>query len=131
MADDPNPAWRDEFLAALGLLSPQIRGLHDLAGVSISPELRAAVAAQILSRERRRDLIQSVLDALDHVVSARRLLEQDGYPDLPGMVLVQSQYGELQEEAGDLRAAVAIFKAEAAARISIDLGEPADKSSAA
>lgn len=131
MADDPNPTLRADLLAALGVLSPQIRGLDDLAAVSISPELKAAVLTQSASRKHRRDLIQAVLDALDHVVAALRLLEQDGYPDLPGITIVQSQFGELQEEAGDLRAAVAIFKAEMAAKLAIDLGPPADKSSAA
>lgn len=131
MADDPNPTLRADLLAALGVLGPQIRGLDDLAAVSISPELKAAVLTQSASRKHRRDLIQAVVDALDHVVSALRLLEQDGYPDLPGITIVQSQFGELQEEAGDLRAAVAIFKAEMAAKLAIDLGPPADKSSAA
>lgn len=131
MADDPNPTLRAELLAALSVLGPQIRGLDDLSAVSISPELRDAVSKQSGSRKHRRDLIQAVVDSLDHVVSALRLLEQDGYPELPGITLVQSQFGELQEEAGDLRAAVAIFKADVAANLAINFGTPADKPSAA
>lgn len=127
MADDPNPALRAELLAALGVLGPQIRGLDDLAAVSISPELRTAVQTQSTNRKHRRDLIQAVLDALDHTVATLLLLEQDGYPNLVSTTLVQSQFGELQEEAGDLQAAVAIFKADLAAKLTIDLGTPADK----
>lgn len=127
MADDPNPALRAELLAALGVLGPQIRGLDDLAAVSISPELRSAVQTQSANRKHRRDLIQSVLDALDHTVATLLLLEQDGYPNLVSTTLVQSQFGELQEEAGDLQAAVAIFKADVAAKLAIDLGTPVDK----
>lgn len=113
MADDPNPALRSELSAALGLLGPQIGGLHDLAVVSISADLRATISTQITNRERRRDLIQAVLDALDHVVAALRILEQDGYPDIPVVTIVQSQFNELQDEAGDLKAAVAVFAAPA------------------
>lgn len=130
MADDPNPTLRAELLAAVAVLAPQIRGLHDLSTVSISAELRATISAQIADRERRRDLVQAVLNCLDQTLAALKLLEQDGYPQLPVTTLLQSQFLELQDEAGDLRAAVAVFQADAAAKLTIELGQPADKSSA-
>lgn len=130
MADDPNPALRAELVAAVTVLAPQIRGLHDLEAVSISTELRTTISTQVADRERRRDLIQAVLNCLDQTLAALRLLEQDGYPQLPVMRLQQSQFLELQDEAGDIRAAVAVFQADAAAKLTIDLGQPADKSSA-
>jgi hypothetical protein len=112
MADDPNPALRAELTAALGIVAPQIRGLRDLTTVSISPDLVEDVNNQITSRERRRDLIQAVLTALDHVVSALKALEADGYPDLKTSVINPTLFTELQGERTDLEAAVAIFTQE-------------------
>jgi hypothetical protein len=131
MADDPldpNPALRAELEAALAILNVQIRGLHDLAAVSISPELLAEINEQIIARERRRDLIQAVLNALDGVVVARRALSADGYPALPDIELSTDLFQELQGQDSDLKAAIGIFEAPpVASRISAELGSPADK----
>lgn len=127
MADDPNPALRAELLAALTVLAPQIRGLHSLSAVS-PPDLRVEVNAQIAARERRRDLIQAVLNGLDMVVAERTALEADGYPALPPDAVIASLFAELNEEMSDLQSAAAVFKLDQAANMSVALGKAADKS---
>jgi len=128
MPADVNPALRAELMAALAVLEPQIRGLHDLAAVSISPELLTQIDAQIASRERRRDLIQAVLASLDAANAANDALASDGYPALPNASLPAGLFAELQGEETDLDAAVAIFEETLPATIvSVDLGAPTDK----
>jgi hypothetical protein len=127
MADDPNPALRAELTAALAVLAPQIRGLRDLSAVSISSDLVAEIIVQAGDRERRRDLIHAVISALDQVVATRVALEADGYPTLTTSPVVQSLFSELQEEAGDLQAAVAVFTTDQAATMAITLGAPVVK----
>jgi hypothetical protein len=112
MADDPNPALRAELVAANAVLAPQIRGLHDLALVSISPELAAEIAKQIAARERRRDLINGVIALLDGAWQALNALQADGYPALPTVPLQPSLLSELRGEETDLDAAVGLFTAE-------------------
>lgn len=112
MADDPNPALRAELVAANAVLAPQIRGLHDLAVVSISPELAAEIAKQIAARERRRDLINGVIALLDGAWQALNALQADGYPALPAVPLQPSLLSELRGEETDLDAAVGLFTAE-------------------
>src|SRR3954468_10099819 len=124
MADDVNPALRAELEAAKAVLEPQIRGLHDLTHVSISSDLEQEILLQVEKRERRRDLIQSVLDGLDRTVDARGALEDDGYPALEDAQLSDAMLGELREENDDLKAAVNLFKRDGAATLSINLGEP-------
>jgi hypothetical protein len=127
MANDPNPALRDELNAALKLLAPQIRGLHDLAAVSINADLLAQVNTQIVSRERRRDLIKVVLSNLDTTVSALQAIEADGYPTLEPVVVPVTVFGELRGEMDDLAAAASVFKADQAVRMAIGLGDSAAK----
>ena len=128
MADDPNPGLRTELMAAMAVLAPQIRGLHDLAAVSVSSDLAVEIGHQITSRERRRDLILQVIQTLDHVIVARNELEADGYPTLDGAIVVTSLLSELQEESADLLAAVAVFKPDdTAASMTVGLGTPAAK----
>lgn len=112
MADDPNPALRAELVAAMAVIAPQIRGLHDLEAVSISADLKTTISTQVADRERRRDLIQAVLNCLDQTLAALRLLEQDGYPALPAAPIMGSLFSELQEEKSDLAAAIAVFASE-------------------
>lgn len=112
MADipnDPNPALRDELLKALAVLMPQIRGLQDLAGTSISVELKAQVQEQVAARSHRVSLINTVISDLDAVVSALNALANDGYPALPATPILGSLFSELQEEDADLAAAMAVF----------------------
>lgn len=116
-----DPGLRAELLAALAVIEPQIRGLHDLTTVSITDELKAAIEAQIGPRERRRDLIQAVLDALD-------ALEADGYPTLAPADLPANLFAELQGENTDIEAAVGVFdEALPASHIAVVLGEPVEK----
>lgn len=130
MADDPNPELRAELLAALAVIDPQIRGLHDLAVVSISAELAAAIQQQIVERERRQRLLQAAIASLNAVVTALDELEADGYPALPDAFLDPNLLAELNEEENDLDAASGIFVPNVAAAISIDLGTPVEKSPA-
>ncbi|MES2146706.1 MAG: hypothetical protein V4491_02540 [Pseudomonadota bacterium] len=126
--NDPNPALRAELLAAIDVLDPQIGGLRDLAEASISEDLRADIRNQILTRERRRGLIEAVLGVLDQVIVEREALAADGYPVLPPMELPESEYEELQAELAEILAAIAIFQQPApAVTVSVDLGSPADK----
>lgn len=127
MADDINPALRAELVAQQNTLAPQIRGEHDLIATSISPELRAQIQADVLHREHRRDLIQSVLENLDRTVTALEVLEADGYPALPLVAIDDPLFVELQGEESDLDIAVALFKRDQAVALSIGLGEPVKK----
>lgn len=128
MANDVNSALRAELLAAQIVLEPQIRGLHDLVTVSITEGLRAAIHEQITARERRRDLIQGVLDQLDATNAAQDELEADGYPALPTAELLPGLFTELRGEDADIKAAVAVFEERGpASAITVDLGDPVEK----
>jgi hypothetical protein len=126
MADDPNPALRAELVAALAVLAPQIRGLHDLAVVSISSDLAAEVAKQIAMRTDRRDLIKAVIAALDGALQSLNALQADGYPSLPTVPLQAALLSELRGEETDLDAAVGLFTPEPATSISVVLGAPTE-----
>jgi hypothetical protein len=114
MADDPNPVLRAELVAALAVLAPQIRGLHDLAVVSISTELAAEVAKQIATRTDRRDLINAVIAALDVAWQSLNTLQANGYPSLPTVPLQAALLSELHGENNDLGAAMGLFTPEPA-----------------
>lgn len=127
MAADPNPALREDLNSALAVLAPEIRGLHDLVAVSISDDLRNALNGQISARERRRDLVQSVITNLDTVVRSLQALEADGYPALDAVIVPPTLFSELQGEIDDLSAAAGIFKADQAVRLSVALGAATEK----
>lgn len=127
MAADPNPALRAELLAARGVLDPEIRGLHDLALVSISAELKTAIQEQITVRERRVNLVQAVIEALDRVVNAQNNLEADGYPELPDAPVPESLLAELREEHADVQAAVNVFASSQATNMSVKFGAAENK----
>lgn len=128
MVDDVNPELRAELLAALAILAPQTRGLRDWVTVSITEALRFQIELQIESRERRRDLIQAVLERLDSTNAMRDELEADGYPELPRAELPPDLHDELRREETDIDAAVGIFEQRGpATAVAIDLGTPAEK----
>ncbi len=127
MADDVNPALRAELEAALALLAPQLRGLHDLVLVSLSADAKTEINAQIVSRERRDALIRATIAELDQAVVARTALEADGYPALPTEEVVGAVFTEMQGERTDLEIALDLFVPEAAQGISIALGSPTAK----
>jgi hypothetical protein len=81
MANDPSPALRAELTAALGVVTPQIRGITAFGWMkSLSPAAHDAVNNQILDRFRRRYLIEAVIKSLDNVIATMDTLEKDGYP---------------------------------------------------
>lgn len=121
MADDPNPALRAELVAAIAVLAPQIRGLHDFALVSITTDLAAEIAKQIAARERRRDLINHVIQWLDGALQALNALQADGYPALPTAPIPAALLSELRGENTDLEAAVGLFSEQA---VSVGLDVP-------
>ena len=132
MADiplDPNPALRAELEAAKAVLEPELRGLRDLFVVSISAPLQSSVNDQILVRQRRLDLINEVLNALDNVVLDRTALEADGYPEMPDAPLPADQFTELQGQDADLQAAIGVFEEapSPATTLTVNLGEPVPK----
>lgn len=127
--DDINPAQRAELLAAVEVLEPQLRGLHDLAAVSVSGGLMAEINDQIRSREQRRTLIQSVLAAMDATNATFLQLLNDGYPALPDDVLSTALMDELRGEMADLAAAEAVFQDNSqATTMAVSLGTPGPKS---
>lgn len=128
MAADPNPELREEVEAAKAVLKPQIRGLHDMALVSISHDLRQTVTDETVNRERRYELLQAVTDQLDHVVNALNNLEADGYPALPNVQVPDSLLAELHEENADVDAAIGVFTARQASSVTVKFGEPTSKS---
>jgi len=125
VADDINPALRTELVAALAVLTPELRGLHDLTTVSISPALASSVWLQIVIRERRRDLIQLAIDSLDNALVTLTKLEADGYPTLDPATIDAAELSELQGEKSDLESAIALFTPETpASSLVVNLGQP-------
>ncbi|CAB4192696.1 hypothetical protein UFOVP1244_66 [uncultured Caudovirales phage] len=119
----PSPAitaLRAELAAAIALLDPQIRGMEDLAQVSMTEETLSFVRRDFVNYSRRRTLCLAVVSALD-------ALEADGFPDVLLDHLPADNYAELQEQRADLLAAIGQFDQALAAKIDAELGEPTDK----
>jgi len=110
-----------ELESALALLVPKNRGLEDLLKVSLSAESLAAVKKTLEDHVRRRTLLQTLIDALS-------ALEGDGYPEVPKFTVPSEVFKELQEQLGDIEAAIAEFLERAmATTMSVSLGLPGDK----
>lgn len=124
MADDINFDRRTELEAALDVLEPQIRGLHDLAAVSISRDLKAAIDREVAARERRRNLIRAEIAEMDQANTAHDKLLADGYPNLNVVALEPALFDELQGENADLDAATAIFDTDRAATLTMTFSNP-------
>ena len=108
--NDPNPALRGQLWTASMALNPQIVGLQALAATpGISAALLAHVTAQITAKQHRQALIQTVLASLDAVVDNLDALYNDGYPTVPTESIPQNLFGEVQADAANLAAAVAVF----------------------
>jgi len=129
MAEGPVPsqtpssaitALRAELAAAIALLDPQIRGMEDLAQVSMTEETLSFVRRDFVNYSRRKTLCQAVVAALDHI-------EADGFPDVVRAQLPASNFAELQEQRADLLAALGQFDQAPAVKIEAELGEPTDK----
>jgi len=129
MAADPNPTLRAQLEAALAVLAPQIRVLHDLAAISIPTELRVIVNDAIATREPRRDLILEVIAALDAVLAVLNNLEGDGFPDLPNVTITPILLQALHDALSDLNAGASVFAVQQmATELRISIGAAVDKS---
>lgn len=126
--NDPNPSLRDEMVAALAFVTPQIRGLQDLVDIPASAELTAVLQERLAAERRRASLIAGVISALDAVVAARDALDEDGYPDTTPLPIPTPVFDQLTAEIADLEAAAAVFAEQpVASQISVNLGEPQSK----
>jgi hypothetical protein len=110
MADDPNPALTAELMAARTVLAPQLRGLSDLLAVTTSSELHRRLAVAFSSRNHRDDLLATALVARDAYMDALNALDADGYPALPNINLTAELLAEVDREAANIGAAVAVFQ---------------------
>ncbi len=123
MTIDPPPGFRDELLAAIAVLDPEIDGLEDLMVSSISPEAKEAVAVALGDRARRRDLIHMLLADMDTVDVAWDKLKADNYPTPPKAIAAADLLLELHKESDGIAKAVRIFGTiPLAANIEITLG---------
>jgi hypothetical protein len=122
MADDINPQRRAELVATRDDLEPVLRGLHDTALTIISSDLKAAFDHQINVKQRRLDLVNAELDAMDRTNDSHDALVADGYPTVTQVMLEPALFAELQRENADRAAAAAIFKPDQAANLSIAIG---------
>ena len=128
MASDTFAGRREEFVAALAVLTRQIRGLEKIScGEPAGADL-VAMAQELGDRRRRRDLLLVGLAALTADDAALAALEADGYPDMPKGEVTAAVFAELQDLLADVQAAVSEFELiPPASNISVSLGEPAEK----
>lgn len=111
---------RAELVAATDVLTPQVNGLHYLSRFATLPGLATEEGNQIVVFERRKDLIQAVITALD-------LLVEDGYPDELTDILDTSLFVELQSEVAAIQAAAAIFQKNVAENLQVTFNQPVPK----
>ncbi len=104
---DPDPGFREELLAAIAVLDPEIDGLQDLMNASISAEAKDGVALGLVDRSRRRDLERSLIQAMDLVNALRSKLKNDGYPSWPTTIFPRTIVDELKKESDSMLAAPA------------------------
>lgn len=117
---DPNAALRAEMVAAEAVLAPEINGLTALTNVAISIELVNQINLQITICNRRKQLIQGVINALDAVVAALTALYADGYPSLATITLNTALLAELKTELANVEAAVGVLETSIATSIAGD-----------
>jgi len=114
-------ALRDEIVAAQSLAAPRLRGLEDLARVSLSEATLASVNEVIGTYKRRLAYEAAALLALD-------ALEEDGFPEVNKTILPPSSYQDLREEVQDITDAIGEFEAELpASTLTVGLGSLAKK----
>lgn len=111
---------RAELVAATDVLTPQVNGLHYLSRFATLPGLAAEEGNQIVVFERRKDLIQAVITALD-------LLVADGYPDELTDTISPELDTELRNEVSAIQAAAAIFKRNVAENLQVSFNQPVSK----
>ncbi len=111
MVDDPSPALRAEIQTAVDALEPIIRGLQDFAKMSISPDAIKAINAELVVRQRRLDLLNTLLASMGSVISNLNALYTDGYPTFSPNQGAQAVFQEIQTETADLQLASNLFRA--------------------
>lgn len=124
--DDQNQTLLVELREQAALLAPQIRGFEDLCKASLSPDALAAVLTQVKSRQRRANLIELTITAIDELNNAKTPLYADGYPAVVKSPEVRPEvFDEIQIENADIDAAIGLFApTPVAAIIEMDLGAP-------
>ena len=127
MAHNINQALETELNAALGVLEPQLRGLRDMEHDEISSDLKSALDSTIEARDRRKSLIDKVLESINQAQRDYDAMVADGYPDLPPVKIPESTFRELSGEVADTQAAASVFVAiPQATSISIGIGAPTE-----
>lgn len=113
MAEDINAVLRAQLVKDRDAEAPRIRGFPDITHAPVSSDLTAALNQQLTVRERRRDLIQAVLNEMDRTVTALAALEADGWPAPVSLATLSvALFKELQGVLSDADAAVAVFNEE-------------------
>ncbi len=110
MIGDPPPGFRDELIAALDVLAPQIDGLGDLNISSVSSAAKEIISGTLSDKIRRQALIEQVIAAMDGVVTAWNKLKDDGYPATPLVVASGAVFDELSAETKAIETAMALFE---------------------
>jgi len=113
-------AFRTELDAALAVEGKQLNGLKDISVMPISAELQAALQPPLTEWQRRVDMINAVLTAMD-------ALDADGYPDLPPQIILGSLMAEIQEKESDVASAAGVFQAPAPVAERGDFNAPTAK----
>lgn len=113
-SNDPNPALRAEWQAALDILNPQIRGLQNIARNPLSTHATTAVAAELEIRQRRASMLMDAIASLDVVITRRETLAADSYPGMQNIPVGADVFAEIQGIENDQVAASSVFGASAA-----------------
>ena len=122
MASAALTALKDEIVAAQAVATPRLRGLEDLARVSLSEATLSFVNGVIGAYKRRMAYEAAALLALN-------ALEDDGFPEVGKTTLPPSSFQDLREQAQDITAAIGEFEAELPASVmTVGLGSQAKKS---
>lgn len=94
----------EELTEALrATVGPEFEGFQDLELLNISPASKAQVNFDINAAKRRRDRVQSALDAL-------QALLEDGYPDVPLIEVAPEVFDDLFDQGVSIQAALGRYR---------------------
>jgi hypothetical protein len=111
----------DELGAAIAAILPQFDGLNDLARLNLQP-------ATVLSVKTALDYFGGRLTLLRAARASLQELLANGYPDVATFQVPAEVLAELRDDAQDIQAAVAKFKAaELAANLNLAASPPQPK----
>jgi hypothetical protein len=79
---------KSELLNAKTSIEPQVEGLNDFARLNLQPNTLTTVQAAIVDFQRRLDLIDDTIQALDALMA-------DGYPDVKQRAISEQAYVDL------------------------------------